>query len=451
MHDVPAYLHVLLSLALVLNICGHAGVSGTGPSPWGWRAPCAGRSRTGRAARLLRARGGAVGMAPNEAHRLARVNMEIGMEIVDMKRRRERFIREETQILEYFKPRGAVSAKARGGQAKVSRRAGRMTEHEEDQALLRHTEEEEAGNTITQKMARMLPLRAQPGNMQSGELRAYQLEGINWLASLYVNGASGILADEMGLGKTVQTVAMLALLMECGAKGPFLILAPKSTLSNWANEFAKWLPHARVLLLQGSKDERQTLIHDVLRPGNFDVVLTSYEMMLRESAELTRRHWRYVAIDEAHRIKNEESMLALVARQLQTNGRLLITGTPLQNNLHELWALLNFVLPDEFHSADDFLNFFSGQVLGCGVCVCVCVCVHSADNVLNFFSGQMCSYECMYLCTFVRFVCISMHLSCMATSSTSSLNSPMAPTGPPDRAGVWPNSRGCWHRSCCDV
>lgn len=155
----------------------------------------------------------------------------------------------------------------------------------------------------------MLPLRTQPSILKGGQLREYQLEGVNWLASLYANGANGILADEMGLGKTVQTVAMLGLLMQCGAQGPFLILAPKSTLSNWANELALWLPEARVLLLQGSKEERQVLIHDVLRPGKFDVVLTSYEMMLRESSELTRRCWRYVAIDEAHRIKNEESML----------------------------------------------------------------------------------------------------------------------------------------------
>ena len=179
---------------------------------------------------------------------------------------------------------------------------------------MRRTEEEEAGTTATQKLERMLPLTTQPSNLQGGTLRDYQLEGINWLASLYVNGASGILADEMGLGKTVQTVAMLALLMQCGAQGPFLILAPKSTLSNWAAEFARWLPQARVLLLQGTKEERQAQIADILRPGNFDVVLTSYEMMLRESSELTRRHWRYVAIDEAHRIKNEESLLVCACR-----------------------------------------------------------------------------------------------------------------------------------------
>ena len=103
---------------------------------------------------------------------------------------------------------------------------------------------------MTQKVERMLPLRKQPHVLRGGELRDYQLEGVNWLASLYANGAHGILADEMGLGKTVQTVAMLGLLMQCGARGPFLILAPKSTLCNWANELALWLPEARVLLLQ---------------------------------------------------------------------------------------------------------------------------------------------------------------------------------------------------------
>jgi hypothetical protein len=209
-------------------------------------------------------RGGCDASTSAMVSHLSRINHEISMEIEDMAIRRRRFIREETQVLDFFKPK--VEALTRPKSKTHRRASGCMTEREEDEALLRRTEDEEAGNLVTQKIERMLPLTTQPRLLEGGELRDYQLEGLNWLASLYVNGASGILADEMGLGKTVQTVAMLALLMECGARGPFLVLAPKSTLSNWRSEFAKWLPAARVLLLQGSKDERQVMMSEVLRP-----------------------------------------------------------------------------------------------------------------------------------------------------------------------------------------
>jgi len=223
----------------------------------------------------------------------------------------------------------------------------------QDAALLRHTEEEDAGTTVTQKMQRMLPLTTQPSLLEGGMLRDYQLQGVNWLACLYVNGASGILADEMGLGKTVQTVAMLALLMECGAAGPFLILAPKSTLCNWASELAKWLPNARVMYLQGTKEERQVMLTDMLHPGNFDIVLTSYEMMLRESTELIKRHWRYVAIDEAHRIKNEESLLVCALLLCTTllctcllvsllPPRFTSLHHPLEHLEHRIWSTARF-------------------------------------------------------------------------------------------------------------
>nr|6PWF_K Chain K, chromatin remodeling factor ISWI [Thermochaetoides thermophila] len=195
-----------------------------------------------------------------------------------------------------------------------------------------------------------------------GTMRDYQIAGLNWLISLHENGISGILADEMGLGKTLQTISFLGYLRHIqGITGPHLVAVPKSTLDNWKREFEKWTPDVNVLVLQGAKEERHQLINDRLIDEDFDVCITSYEMILREKAHLKKFAWEYIIIDEAHRIKNEESSLSQVIRMFSSRNRLLITGTPLQNNLHELWALLNFLLPDVFGDSDAFDQWFRGQ------------------------------------------------------------------------------------------
>ena len=140
-----------------------------------------------------------------------------------------------------------------------------------------------------------------------------------------------------------------------------MITVPKSTLDNWNREFTKWTPDVDVLVLQGAKDERHGLINERLIDEKFDVCITSYEIILREKSHLKKFAWEYIIIDEAHRIKNEESSLAQHLRTFSSRNRLLITGTPLQNNLHELWALLNFLLPDVFGDSDAFDQWFSGQ------------------------------------------------------------------------------------------
>jgi SWI/SNF-related matrix-associated actin-dependent regulator of chromatin subfamily A member 5 len=193
-------------------------------------------------------------------------------------------------------------------------------------------------------------------------MRDYQVQGLNWLVSLHENGISGILADEMGLGKTLQTIAFIGYLRyNCGINGPHLIGVPKSTLDNWKRECNKWIPDINVLVLQGAKDERHQLIADRLTTEKFDVCITSYEMILREKSHLNKHAWEYIIIDEAHRIKNEDSSLAQIIRGFQSRNRLLITGTPLQNNLHELWALLNFLLPDVFGDSEAFDQWFQSR------------------------------------------------------------------------------------------
>uniref|UniRef100_A0A673G6Y0 SWI/SNF-related matrix-associated actin-dependent regulator of chromatin subfamily A member 5-like n=1 Tax=Sinocyclocheilus rhinocerous TaxID=307959 RepID=A0A673G6Y0_9TELE len=196
-------------------------------------------------------------------------------------------------------------------------------------------------------------------DVKNGALRDYQIRGLNWMISLYENGINGILADEMGLGKTLQTIALLGYLKHYrNIPGPHMVLVPKSTLHNWMNEFKRWVPTLKAVCLIGNKDERAAFIRDVMMPGEWDVCVTSYEMVIREKSVFKKFNWRYLVIDEAHRIKNEKSKLSEIVREFKTTNRLLLTGTPLQNNLHELWSLLNFLLPDVFNSASDFDSWF---------------------------------------------------------------------------------------------
>jgi len=194
-------------------------------------------------------------------------------------------------------------------------------------------------------------------------MRPYQVEGLNWMVRLHDAGISGILADEMGLGKTMQSISILAYLRESrGINGPHLVVVPKTTLGNWCREFKHWCPVINVFRFYGSKAERQEQAVELMR-GQFDVCVTTYEMANTELNTLRRFRWKYLVIDEAHRIKNEKSRLALSVRAMHSKYRLLITGTPLQNNMHELWALLNFLLPELFDSAEDFDSIFKAEGL----------------------------------------------------------------------------------------
>ena len=164
----------------------------------------------------------------------------------------------------------------------------------------------------------------------------------------------------MGLGKTLQTISLLGYLHEFrGIAGPHLVIVPKSTLHNWINEFRKWCPVIRAVKFHGDKAQRADQKANIMVKGAFDVCVTSFEMVIKEKATFLGFKWKYVIIDEAHRIKNEKSVLFQAVKRLDTCYRLLITGTPLQNNLHELWALLHFLLPEMFSSSDAFEEWFS--------------------------------------------------------------------------------------------
>jgi SWI/SNF-related matrix-associated actin-dependent regulator of chromatin subfamily A protein 2/4 len=205
------------------------------------------------------------------------------------------------------------------------------------------------------------PITEQSKMLVGGTLKPYQLQGLEWLVSLYNNNLNGILADEMGLGKTIQTIALIVYLIESKkVPGPSLIIVPLSTLSNWSSEFQRWAPEVTVIQYKGLPHVRK-MLGQTIRANRFNVLLTTYEYIMRDRSILSKVPWKYLIVDEGHRMKNHHCKLTQILNTYYINAphRLLLTGTPLQNNLPELWALLNFILPTIFKSATTFTDWFN--------------------------------------------------------------------------------------------
>lgn len=198
-----------------------------------------------------------------------------------------------------------------------------------------------------------------------GTLREYQHYGLDWLAGLYANNTNGILADEMGLGKTIQTIALLAHLA-CIHEvwGPHLIIVPTSVMLNWEMEFKKWCPGFKILTYYGTQEERKRKRQGWRDDDVWNVCITSYQIVLQDNQVFRRRKWHYMILDEAHNIKNFKSQRWQTLLGFNTRARLLLTGTPLQNNLTELWSLLFFLMPSEngvggFADLKEFHDWFA--------------------------------------------------------------------------------------------
>ncbi|KAH0580631.1 hypothetical protein H2248_002117 [Termitomyces sp. 'cryptogamus'] len=265
------------------------------------------------------------------------------------------------------------------------------------------------------------PVFQQPALITGATLKKYQLEGLQWMVSLDQNGISGILADEMGLGKTLQTIAFSAYLREHHNSTPFLVVCPLSVMHNWVDEYQKFAPSIPVCMYHGTPAERAELRRTTMalpssRPesnpkaknnastqtksklkattkrgskrggrftksaqndsdeedrdeveteveedpmASFPVVITTYEMIIKDRAHLEHYNWGYIVVDEGHRLKNLDCKLMKEIKKYQSAGRMILTGTPLHNNLAELWSLLNFILPNIFNDVDSFQEWFN--------------------------------------------------------------------------------------------
>ncbi|KAI8575947.1 hypothetical protein K450DRAFT_259099 [Umbelopsis ramanniana AG] len=201
------------------------------------------------------------------------------------------------------------------------------------------------------------------------QLKNYQLKGLNWLVNLYEQGINGILADEMGLGKTVQSISLMAYLAETNnIWGPFLIIAPASTLHNWQQEVTRFVPGFRVLPYWGNPKDRKTLRQFWTKKqlygkdAPFHVVITSYQLVVTDVQYFQRVKWQYMVLDEAQAIKSSASARWKILLGFHCRNRLLLTGTPIQNSMQELWALLHFIMPTLFDSHEEFSEWFSKDI-----------------------------------------------------------------------------------------
>uniref|UniRef100_A0A8C8CPA5 DNA helicase n=1 Tax=Oncorhynchus tshawytscha TaxID=74940 RepID=A0A8C8CPA5_ONCTS len=187
------------------------------------------------------------------------------------------------------------------------------------------------------------------------KLKPYQLIGLKWLLLLHQHKLSGILADEMGLGKTIQAIAFLARLYQDGIKGPHLITVPASTLDNWVRELKLWCPSLKVLVYYGSVEDRQYLRHDILNNRvDFNVIVSTYNLAIGNDSDRSlfrKLKLKYAVFDEGHMLKNMKSLRYRHLMAINAEHRLLLTGTPVQNNLLELMSLLNFIMPSMFSSS----------------------------------------------------------------------------------------------------
>lgn len=209
----------------------------------------------------------------------------------------------------------------------------------------------------------------QPSMLQA-QLKGYQLKGLNWLVNLYEQGINGILADEMGLGKTVQSISVMGYLAEHhNIWGPFLVIAPSSTLHNWQQEITRFVPAIKVLPYWGSAKDRKVLRKfwdrrhiTYTKESEFHVLVTSYQLVVQDAQYFQKIRWQYMILDEAQAIKSSNSSRWKVLLGFHCRNRLLLTGTPIQNNMQELWALLHFIMPTLFDSHDEFSDWFSKDI-----------------------------------------------------------------------------------------
>ncbi|KFB48687.1 AGAP006165-PB-like protein [Anopheles sinensis] len=259
---------------------------------------------------------------------------------------------------------GATSSSAAGGGSAASSSSPEKSQSAKDDMLNDAAAIAESiqpkGNTLSStSVVTPIPI------LLKHSLREYQHIGLDWLVTMHDRKLNGILADEMGLGKTIQTISLLAhLACVKGNWGPHLIIVPSSVMLNWEMEFKKWCPGFKILTYYGTPKERKLKRTGWTKVNAFHVCITSYKLVIQDHQSFRRKKWNYLILDEAQNIKNFRSQRWQLLLNFQTEQRLLLTGTPLQNNLMELWSLMHFLMPHIFQSHREFKEWFSNPMTG---------------------------------------------------------------------------------------
>lgn len=249
----------------------------------------------------------------------------------------------------------------------------KMKDVDEDDVEYTNKEEDEPKSTGEEEEEERFKIKTAVPPLIHGNLREYQHYGLEWLAGLYKTNTNGILADEMGLGKTIQTIALIAYLAcEKHIWGPHLIVVPTSVMLNWEMEFKRFAPGLKVMTYYGNPQQRKEKRRGWNKENVWHVCITSYQLVLQDQPAFKRKKWKYMILDEAHNIKNFRSQRWQALLNFNSERRLLLTGTPLQNNLVELWSLLYFlmpsttnnsgIMPDGFANLKDFQDWFARPV-----------------------------------------------------------------------------------------
>lgn len=263
-----------------------------------------------------------------------------------------------------------AAANAHSALMEVKARAQAFNTTDIDGEKLDGEDEDNEGEMNFQNPTSLGDIKLEQPSLLNCTLKEYQLKGLNWLANLYDQGINGILADEMGLGKTVQSISVLAYLAEThGIWGPFLVVTPASTLHNWQQEISKFVPDFKVIPYWGSSKDRKVLRKfwdkknvTYNRGSPFHVIVTSYQLVVQDASYFQKMKWQYMILDEAQAIKSSQSSRWKILLSFQCRNRLLLTGTPIQNNMQELWALLHFIMPSLFDNHDEFSEWFAKDI-----------------------------------------------------------------------------------------
>ncbi len=256
-------------------------------------------------------------------------------------------------LAKYLKRLEAITQSGRGGERVSLFQTGALADIVRKSNLDVNTDEAYRDRLV--RIDEAVTLNPQVPSALKAELRDYQEEGFRWMARLDHWGAGACLADDMGLGKTVQTIAFL---LYKAAKGPSLVVAPASVLMNWNRELARFAPSLNAVILN-EQDDRLDALSGV---GEYDVVLTTYGLLVREKEALTSREWNVVCLDEAHTIKNRGTKMSDAAMAIKAGSRVILTGTPVQNYLGELWNLFQFLNPGLLGSYESFRQKFIAPI-----------------------------------------------------------------------------------------